>query len=102
MTRLQQVVEACIRPHPVKPGPQRAGRPCLISPLPCSKQALLDDLFRILERAQHPVAMQRDRAPMRLEECPKGLIARAGGHEGRMPQEPFPRYADDLSSLASS
>src|SRR5437868_12880918 len=87
-TRLQHV-EARVRRDLVEPRPRRAGRPYLILLLPRSEQRLLHNLFRILQRAEHPVAVQRDGAPMLLEVRPKGLLAGTADHDGSMPHEPM-------------
>jgi hypothetical protein len=82
-TYLEQLVEAGVRRDLIEPCPYGIGRPYLVAPLPGSKQGLLGELFGVLERAQHSVAMQGDRAPMRLEKYSKGLVVRSRDHRAQ-------------------
>src|SRR5262249_13955390 len=77
--RLQDV-EAGVGRNLVQPGPRRLARLELIEPLPCSRQALLRDVLGILQRSEHPITMEGDRAPVRLEVRLKLLIPRAAAN----------------------
>ena len=99
---LQQLVEAGVGGDLIEPGPQRCVRTQLLLPLPGAQQRFLSELFGILKRAQHAIAVQCDRVSVRLEKCAKSLIAGASLHRVEDATQLFSWQADDPGSLASS
>jgi hypothetical protein len=84
-----EYVEAGVGRDLVEPSPRGPGRPDLILTLPSSNQALLDDLLRILKRAEHSVAVNGDGAAMRLEQRPERLLFYARRHETKLSEGAF-------------
>ena len=74
-------VETGVGRDPVQPGAKRAGATVTEAraPAPGAQEGLLDDVLGVLERAQHPVAVDLKLAPVAVERRgERGLVARRG------------------------
>ena len=74
------LVERGVRRDPVKPARKR--RMGLVAPqlAPCAQQGLLNDVFGVVWRAEHPVAVDRERPAVGLNELAESpLVARLRG-----------------------
>ena len=75
-------VETPVGRDPVEPGAQR--RPLLetVEPAPGGKQRLLDEILRVLDGADQPIAMQLELAPERRDQRrERTLVTRLGPFE---------------------
>jgi hypothetical protein len=73
-------VQTGIRGNPVEPGTE--GRPALkgLAFAPSPQKCLLDQIFRLLERAEHPIAMDLKFPPIQLDQLrERRLVARQPG-----------------------
>src|SRR5258708_3024106 len=72
------MVETRVRRDAVEPGPNHGSSFEAGPPLPCSKQRLLHQVLRLIERPEHAIAVQVKLFPIRLGESGEsGLISRA-------------------------
>jgi hypothetical protein len=72
-------VETCVRGDPVEPGPKREApvRAEAGALAPSAEKRLLDEILGVLERAEHPIAMNLQLPAVALEESDEArLLAR--------------------------
>ena len=80
-----QRVQAAVRGDPVQPRAQRGAALEARQPAPGGQQRLLDEVLGVLHRAEDPVAVHLQLAPVRLGEGAEGLlVARPGALERRV------------------
>jgi hypothetical protein len=65
---LAERVEAAVRRDPVQPRAQRGALLEAAEPAPGGEQRLLDEILGVLHRAEHPVAVQLELAPVRFDQ----------------------------------
>ena len=71
-------VQARVRGDLVEPGAQRAARGESRQAAPGTQQRVLQRILRVVDRAEHAVAVGVELAPVRLDQAPEGiLIARS-------------------------
>ncbi len=80
-----QRVEAAVGGDPVQPGAQRGAALEARQPAPGGQQRLLDEVLGVLHRAEDPVAVHLQLAPVRVGQGPEGLlVARPRALERRL------------------
>ncbi len=92
-----QGIQAAIGRDAVQPGAHRGTLLEPVKPPPGRQQGLLEHVFRVLHRAEDPVAVQLQLAPVRVGEFPERIpVARPGPGERRHGHVPHPRTASSF------
>ena len=63
----------------------RYGRSSPRQPSPCAKQGVLKRVLRVVERAQHPVAVGVERRTVGLDQAPESILVTIAGRSEQLP-----------------
>ena len=90
--------QADVRRDPVQPGPQSRASLEAVVTAPRPHQGVLDGVFRVEDRPQHPIAVAGQLVPVSLQL----ELDRCTGHHAGHPTEKFPGAGDELPASAWS
>src|SRR5580704_4161190 len=95
--------QADVRRDPVEPGAHRAAR--LVVPFPrppCPQERVLDQVFGVVSRAEHPVAVRQELRPERIDQAIEAFYRRRHTHAPSLPSvTQTPHLLATVTPLAS-